>query len=189
MTAAERISAPWFAEVRAASLSCLASPSFGAWVGASARHGTPSAEEVLQRLSDDLGETIAFGFEGPRHRVVGLDLARRRGYAACVDAAAILAGAAIYLRLAGVRGERRAFFVVEAPATRPDYSHLRLLLRRPRGLPLVLDPYGLRAAPSRPHADYVVAVDDVMRDGASAALQRVDSTLTAWSASLVEVRP
>lgn len=185
---AHRVQAPWFSEVRAASLSCLSSPSFGAWVGTAARIGSPTADEVLQRLSDDLGEVVPFAFDGPRHRVVGLDLARRRNYAACVDAAAILAAAAIMLRVAGVRGEPRAWFVLEAPAAMPDYAHLRLLLRRPRGIPLVLDPYGLRAAPRRPSADFVVSVDDVMRSGGAVVLQPVHASLHAWASSLVEVR-
>jgi hypothetical protein len=171
---AERITAPWLADVRTACLTSLSSPAFGAWVRSVGRHHV-DAVDVLQALADDLGETLAYRFDGARHRIASWQDCRSRGWGACADVGAHLAAAAIMLRVAGVAGPRRALFALEAPASMPDYAHLRVVVRRarPPGRPapdVVLDPMGIHAAPMRARADYLVAVDDVMRDGRSVVL-------------------
>ena len=180
----DRVAAPWLAEVRRAALASLASPAFGAWVRYHRRGG--DAVEVLQALSDDLGEGLPYRFDGPAHRIASWQDCRARGWGACADAAAHLAAAAVVLRMASVSGPPMLWFAFEAPSVLPDYSHLRTVIRRTSGrrvVDVVLDPFGLRAAPMRPRADYVVPVDDVLRLGGAANLQPGAASLAAWVAA------
>ncbi len=146
----------WLADIRRASLRCLSSSTFLAWVRSFRARGL-SGLQLLQAASADLFTSIPYRFDGQRHVVADLDGCRSRGWGACADAVAILAAVAHAERLS-----TSAAVLVEAPASLPSYAHVRLLVRVGDGAGLVLDPYGSQAARRRPSADYIVGVGELL---------------------------
>lgn len=135
----------WVGEVSRATLTTLASPDFLAWMGRRSASPDPVGD-----ASAALVDLLPYRFDGPAHSIAGFDVCRRRGWAACADAAAILAAVGIACR----RLDKSWVWAVEAPQRLPSYSHLRLI-----GGGSVYDPYGRHALMGhRPSVEFVCPV-------------------------------
>lgn len=77
--------------------------------------------ELAQRAALHVRQVLPYRFDGPRHRILELVAARRRGYGACGDATAAIAAALL------MRG-KSASVCYESTHTVPGYAHVRIVV-------------------------------------------------------------
>jgi hypothetical protein len=148
--------APWLAGIHAATLRCLASPAFVAWLATLRRKGARGLA-VVQAASESLSRELVYRFDGADHVIGDFDTCRRRGWAACGDAVAILAAVTVAERMSS-----SATVLIEAPSAMPSYAHVRLMVRIGDRAAEVFDPFGRWAASRRGSVEFLVAVSDLL---------------------------
>jgi hypothetical protein len=97
---------------------------------------------------------IPYQFLGERHPIRDLAESRRRGWAACGDAAAAV-GAAV------IADRGRGSLCIEAPRNLLTYTHVRIIYEvEPR--PIALDPYAPERADVAASCEWVIDLADMV---------------------------